>query len=70
MEILGVVFGYILIWFVGAAAIGGGWILFFLLRMKASLRDSFVKWTVIIFEIFWLLAFLVYVFFPGFYSNW
>ena len=52
MEILGLVFGYILIWFVGAAAIGGGWILFFLLRMKASLRDSFVKWTVIIFEIF------------------
>ncbi|MBR0475931.1 MAG: hypothetical protein IJJ66_03855 [Treponema sp.] len=70
MEIIGLVFGYILIWFVGAAVIGGGWILFFLLRMKVSLRDSFVKWTVIIFEIFWLLAFLVYVFFPGFYSNW
>ena len=70
MENLEMIFGYILIWGIGAIVIGGSWILFFLIRMQASLRDSFVIWTVIIFEVLWLLAVLLYVFYPEFYEGW
>lgn len=62
------IFGNFVIWIIGAVVIGTGWIAFFLIRMDASIHDPFVKHTVIVFEFFWLIAVLINIFFPEFYS--
>ena len=66
---LEMIFGYFLIWLLGAVIIGGGWIGFFLIRLKVSLQDPFVIGTRIVFEIFWLAAVLIYIFFPDLYER-
>lgn len=70
MEILQMVFGYILIWFIGAISILIGWGGMLVIRYKHSVDEPFVIRSVIVWEILWLIAVLIFIFFPNLYEGW
>ncbi|MBR4246200.1 MAG: hypothetical protein IKQ13_04290 [Treponema sp.] len=70
MEILEMVFGYILVWFIGAISILIGWGGMLIIRYKHSINEPFVIYSVILWEILWLIAVLVFIFYPKFYECW
>ena len=70
MEILQMVFGYILIWFIGAISILIGWGGMLVIRYKHSVDEPFVIRSVIVWEILWLIAVLIFIFFPSLYEGW
>lgn len=70
MEILQMVFGYILIWFIGAISILIGWGGMLVIRYKHSIDEPFVIRSVIVWEILWLIAVLIFIFFPNLYEGW
>ena len=70
MEILEMVFCYILVWFIGAISILIGWGGMLIIRYKHSINEPFVIYSVILWEILWLIAVLVFIFYPKFYEGW
>ena len=64
------VFGYILIWFIGAISILIGWGGMLVIRYKHSVDEPFVIRSVIVWEILWLIAVLIFIFFPNLYEGW
>ena len=70
MEILQMVFGYILIWFIGAISILIGWGGMLVIRYKHSIDEPFVIRSVIVWKILWLIAVLIFIFFPNLYEGW
>ncbi len=69
MEILEMIFGYFLIWLIGAISIllgiGGGLVI----RYHYSKNDPHVIYSVLFGEIVWLIAVLIFIVYPEFYEG-
>ena len=68
MENLEMIFGYILIWGIGAISILIGWGGMLVIRYHHSIKEPFVIWSVVVLEILWLIAVMFFIFYPEFYN--